>query len=39
MLSGDGRRLLVLEGGSEKERLLIFNASDLSAVGPAVRDE
>ncbi len=36
-LSPDGRRLLVREGSSDRERLLIFNASDLSVVEPAYK--
>ena len=32
-LSPNGRRLLVREGGDDDERLLIFNASDMSRLG------
>ena len=31
-LSPDGRRLLLLEGGDDQERLRLFNATDLSAL-------
>ena len=38
LLSPDGRRLLVREGGDENERLLIFNASNLSPVGASAEE-